>query len=531
MNREPWLQKRQSGILLPTFANPGNDAIGTLNDTYVVAQIFKRFGQTVLQRLPLGPTSIGDSPFQGPSTLAGNPNLISLEVLVKAGDLSEKDYYDYLKKWEQFKSENPGRSNQYCEYGFLWEHKLGFDITPGDFNNSVLRKAFQNHTHNQDQNRISSKESFFAEPDQEKWLNDFAIFMALKQHYGFSKQWNEWNCIDKFRKSGFGKDVKNEEIEFHKYLQFVFDEQATTLTTYLRSLGLTTIGNFPFSPAYDSCDVWQNPYQYQLDTNHTMTHVAGVPPDYYEPEKGQLWGNPVRRWGIVGSRDIQEKVFESFVLTVKRVLRYNDVVERDHSRGYTAYGRTLASERDARNARWIPGPGNKLLEYLENILGHRPKIIDENLGVITYRVKKNLRGSGNPGMQVLVFVYPPDPKNPHLVEKSTENSVFYTGTQNNEPVLEFLESRSDRELFENYFSQHSTQPEIHFRAIETVASSRANLAIYQAQDTLGYGRGTRTNKPGGIGYWRWRMTDTDLLRFEKEIGPRLLEISKRHNRI
>ncbi|VVB78690.1 4-alpha-glucanotransferase [uncultured archaeon] len=528
--KESWLTKRQSGALLHITANPGSDAVGTINNTYRVADLLKKSGQTVLQRLPFGPTSVGDSPFQGPSLLAGNPNLISLEALVKLGDLSASDYGDYLTKWQRFKSENSGRSQRYCEYGFLWEHKLGIGSTPGDFTNSVLRKSFLGFKHNKDENRLSESEIFYQ--SQKNWLDDYSLFMTLKQKYGFSKVWSDWNDTDKFRKQGFGSEINSDEIEFHKYLQFVFDEQMSALSKYLNSIEITTIGDIPIYPAYDSCDVWQNPEIYQLDELLNMTYVAAVPPDYFSPEDGQLWGNPVYKFKPIGSEKLQEKIFSSFSLRINRALRYNDIVKRDHSRAFTAYGRTSATEKTAKNAEWTPGPGNSFLDYLENYLGYRPKILDENLGIITPDVKTNLENSGNPGMQVLVFADPNDKKNEHLIENSKPNCAIYTGTQDNEPVLENISSRNEnsKQGFLKYLSEHSQEKEVNFQAIDTISSSKANLAIYQMQDALGFGEGSRTNFPGRLGFWKWRMTLEDLDRFEEVVGPKLLEITMRNAR-
>jgi 4-alpha-glucanotransferase len=350
--------------------------------------------------------------------------------------------------------------------------------------------------------------------------------MALKQQNGFSKQWSEWPKSPQI--------PNKDELEFQKYLQFVANEQLSNLTTHLRNLGITSIGNVSLYSAYDSADARSHPDLFQLDKSGNMTHVAAVPPDYYEPEKGQLWGNPLWRWGLVGPRKIQEKVFEYMSKRFLSGYEFHNVLERDHSRGYTAYGRVNASETTAKNAKWTRGPGNSFLEYLEQALDYQPKIIDENLGVITKVVRKNLKLSKNPGMRILQFIEVDNPNKDNFLENTDPNTVFYTGTQNNENVLENVyqtRNEESRRKFLGYLSQYSGEPEVHWKAIDATACSNANWMIYPMQDALGYGFGARMNRPQQQGYWRWRMTEEDLERFRAECSSRLLGTANRHRRI
>lgn len=541
MSGESWLTGvRGSGILLHISSCPGKDAIGTIRDCYPVLDIMKDAGQTFWQRLPVNPTGYGDSPFQGPSRFAANPNLISLEDLVERGDLSKKNYNKYHEKWDQYKKE-PNVWPSYAEYGFLWNNKLGFDIAPGNFSNSVLRRAYIGFKTNKDKLRHNLAEEFYADPLQNEWLDDYAIFMALKQKYGFDVPWNKWKDNDKYRKPGFVKDINPDEIEFQKYLQFVLDEQLTSLYMYQKKLGIKSIGDLPIYPGYDSAEVWQNPEFFQLDKLLNMIRVAAVPPDDFDPENGQLWGNPLYRWGDAGSRQDQEKVFEYFYYLFKRNFQYCDVKKRDHARGYTGFGSVSSSEKSAKTAKWIKGPGNAFLDYLNMRFGYKVPLLEEDLGVITPDVEMDLQLSNNPRMQVLLFVDTEDfkdnkPNNcPHRIENSTTNHVSYTGTHDNPPTLEEYHqymNDSRKKQFRDYLRRHSNEKEIHWMAIDAISGSDAGLVISQMQDLLKLGKGSRMNYPGQPqGYWRWRMTNDDLIRFREYSAPKLLEITKSRKRI
>ncbi len=516
------MKERKAGILLHISSLPGTDAIGTITDGVPFLRLFKQANLQTWQILPVGPTIIGDSPFQGPSAFAGNPNLINLEALVKAGDLSRQSLNQYHEKYQTYLQRKKVVKDNCTHFEFVWLYKVGFDRKTWGFSNGPLRTAFRLFVEGGDKKRKAAYNRF-AKRCGETWLNDYALFMALKAAYGFPKQWSSWAEIDRFRLPGFGANVDAEDIEFYKYVQFVFDEQMVSLRSAAHLEGIEIIGDIPMYPAYDSADVWANPELFQLDDKLKVTHVACVPPDNFNPKGGQLWGNPLYRWGVVGSRKIQSRVFDWWTNRLQRLFEYHDVIKIDHFRGLVAYGRVVASDKDARRAKWTGGPGVGLFRYVQRRLGPL-QIIAEDLGVITAPVRSALKQLKFPGMRLFQFGNFSNLKSIHLPHAVEENSVMYTGTHDNPTLLEwYLDfcDKSQRARIDKYLESRSEELGVVWKVIDTVLQSKADRAIVPMQDLLELGGEARMNFPSRIGYWRWRMSVKQLNQFKRIALPRL----------
>ncbi len=506
---------RLAGILLHITSLPGREGIGTYGpEAHQFLEIIHSAGLRLWQILPTGPTSLGDSPFQGPSVMAGNPNLISLESLVKSGDLPGRGFDDYLREYHAFRNAHNGRSESYAEFGFLWQRKLGFESREGP-----LRQAYSGFLQNSDRTRKSAFEEFVS---GNKWVEAYATFMALKEQNGFEMQWNAW--------------PQNQKIEtmpdFYKYLQFVFDEQATLLKGKADELGIKIIGDMAIYPGYDSAEVWQNPGLFQLDDSFQMKYVAGVPPDYFS-ENGQRWGNPLPRWGISGTEQQNLGVFKLYAERLARLLKHHHKAKIDHFRGVVASGRVPAAEATARNARWVTGPGAELFYAVHSILGYMPEIIAEDLGIITPAVTAAMNALNFPGMRVFQFADYRNPSHMYLPHMADRNSVMYTGTHDNGTITQWLAQLQgmERDFFMSYLKEHSRQSEPHLQAVEAVLSAPSGYALAPMQDFLGLGPEARMNDPSqSSGQWRWRITTEQLCQFGT-LAPTIREMIQGSYRI
>ena len=264
--------KRSSGILMPIFSLPSPYGIGAMGKAaYEFADFLHRAGQRYWQMLPIGPTSYGDSPYQSFSTFAGNPYFIDLDMLVEDG----------LLRKDEIAGINWGTEPRYVDYGRIYESR--FD---------VLSKAKERGWE-----RDKQKVNAFIERNS-RWLADYALFMALKRHFGM-KSWTEWEDEDiRLRKPAAMakyRELLREDIELFTYIQYLFFEQWTKLKAYINDLGIGIIGDIPIYVAMDSADVWAEPEFFQLDEKNLPVEVSGVPPDDFSAE-GQLWGNPLYDW-------------------------------------------------------------------------------------------------------------------------------------------------------------------------------------------------------------------------------------------
>jgi len=529
---------RKSGVLLHVTSLPNDEGIGTLGpEAHEFVDLLARSGQRVWQILPIHPTIIGDSPFQGPSVFAGNPNLVSLRALVSKGDLLQEEYDEFVREWRAYRDAHPGRSDAYVEYGFVWDAKLGFDSFREGHERAPLRRAYERFRLEASPERREAFERF--REGNAEWLADYALFMAIKEGYGFEVLWCEWQEEERFRQSGFDEAVDPHAQGFYEYVQFVFEEQMTALGRHAHSSGIELIGDLAVYPGYDSADVWANRALFQLDSDGEMTHVAAVPPDYFSAE-GQLWGNPLYDWADDSKR---QALYKWWARRMRRETRFFGRIKIDHFRGFESYGRVSADADTAVDAKWTPGPGKPFFDNLRQALGGLP-VIAEDLGIITDDVRELLKDVGCPGMRVFIFVNweeydtdePPE-SNPHayLPHNADEapNSVFYTGTHDNETLRQKIEDvcpETERKAILTYLDL-SSEEGVQWRAIDLISASGSDLVIFPAQDVLYLGAEGRMNNPSdNSGWWKWRLTPELMDRLEGECAERMKAISLRHGR-
>ncbi|HIC89986.1 MAG TPA: 4-alpha-glucanotransferase [Anaerolineae bacterium] len=468
---------RSSGILLHPTSLPSRFGIGDLGEeAHRFVDFLASSHQQLWQVLPLGPTGYGDSPYQCFSAFAGNPLLISLERMVKDGYLPPEALEDV-----------PALPDDRVDYGAVINFKI-----------PLLKRSFayfQSHASPAQQAEFQR----FCQ-DNDAWLSDFALFMALKDHHG-GAPWNQWEPDIATRQPEAitrWAETLAEQIQVHKYLQFLFFQQWLDLKQYTNERGIRIIGDIPIFVAYDSADVWSHPDQFYLNEHGNPTVVAGVPPDYFSPT-GQLWGNPIYRWDVM-----TKDGFAWWIARFRATLTMVDIVRLDHFRGFEAYWEVPATEKTAIIGRWVKGPGAALFQAVRDALGRLP-IIAEDLGVITPEVEALRDQFGFPGMKVLQFAFDSDATNPYLPHNYPHNCVVYTGTHDNDTTLGWFRSRppKEREAVLKYLGRDSS--DICWDIIRLAWASVAAMAIVPLQDVLELGSEARMNMPSSAsGNWIWR---------------------------
>jgi len=455
------------------------------------------------QMLPLGPTGYGDSPYQSFSSFAGNPLLISFDVLVEEGLLSAEDV-----------AQVPAFPADAVDFGPVIQYKTG-----------LLSRSFERFKSGQAPHHRDEFEAFCQA--NRGWLDDFAAFMAVKEAHG-GAVWTTWEPDIAHHKAAAILDWSHrlaDGVQRHKYGQYLFFGQWAELKRAANARGIKLIGDIPIFVAHDSADVWAHPEFFYLDEGGRPSVIAGVPPDYFS-RTGQLWGNPLYRWDV-----LKETGYSWWLERVKATLRTVDLVRLDHFRGFEAYWEVPGSAVTAANGRWVKGPGADLFHALQGALGEQLPIIAEDLGVITPEVVA-LRDQLNlPGMQILQFAFGGGVARMEAPYRYRRHSVVYTGTHDNDTALGWLRNSSqpdERELALKYMNTDGR--EFNWDMIRLALSSVPNTAIVPLQDVLGLGSEARMNYPSrASGNWRWRYLPGALTDgYARRLGE-LTELYGRHS--
>lgn len=532
--------ERNAGILMPVSSLPSPYGIGTFGkDAYDFVTFVKECNHKYWQVLPLGPTTYGDSPYQSYSAFAGNPYFVDLDMLIEAGfllksEVISRDWGDGIVpvnvseddavngRFGTYRDGNIG-DERYVSYEKIYNNR--FDILRIAYNRFKAACAESKKTLAKGLPLYKQFDNFVK--DNADWLEDYALFMALKSHFN-NVSWGEWETDIKFRKpeamSRYEEQL-SDDIGYWKFIQFEFYLQWNALKQYANSNGIEIIGDIPIYMGYDSVDVWANQGEFQLDENLTPIKVAGVPPDAFS-DAGQKWGNPLY--------DYDKMEANGFSWWRKRMAasaKLYDVIRIDHFIGIVKYYTIPADMPDARQGEYRQGPGQKLLDAINESIGDK-KIIAEDLGVEVPEVAKILKENGYPGMKVLEFAFGGDRKNPNLPYNYTQNLVCYGGTHDNETLLGFFEDRGDWELGYAYdYLDTRDKGRMVDQVFRAAYSSVAVLTVFAVQDILKLGNWARMNLPSSMGNnWKWRMQKGQLGQHELECMRYLASVFDRERK-
>ena len=526
--------KRESGVLLHITSLSSKYGIGDLGKSaYEFVDFLAHGGQRLWQLLPLNPTGFKDSPYQSFSTFAGNPLLICPEILKDWGLLAPTDL-----------AAIPNFPLDKVDYGPVITYK-----------NGLTRIAYNRFGSGANPKLKSAYDTFLQENNS--WLEDYALFMALKSHfiaerknhfktpefkafcelnkefldsnqladYYYGAVWQSWpEDIANHEPAAIAKwtEELTDEIGYHKFLQFAFYRQFEAVKKYANNKNVKIIGDIPIFVALDSSDCWANPSLFLLDKDGNPTGVAGVPPDYFS-EDGQLWGNPLYDWSAMKATG-----YEWWIERIGAALTLCDIIRIDHFRGFEGYWQVPYGAKTARTGAWMPGPSKDLFHVIQEKLGDLP-IIAEDLGVITPEVEALRDDFKLPGMKVIQFGFDAGHGNEHHPNNfNTSHAVVYTGTHDNDTTIGWYESQLEpvKDQFRRYMNVSGE--DVAWDMIRLAMLSVPRMAVIPMQDILRQGATDRMNTPGtASGNWQYRLLPGALqleiieqLKYLSELGDR-----------
>jgi 4-alpha-glucanotransferase len=477
------ITKRRSGVLLHITSLPSPNGIGNLGPTaYQFADFMQRSGLTYWQILPLNPVDEGSgfSPYSGLSAFAGNPLIISPELLVRDRLLTSSDI--------KLKKKYPADKVEFTS------------VVPQV--KSWLNLAFQKFTRSRNKRLKGSYEQFcLYEAD---WLDDYADYSSFRQHFQ-GKSWDQWPDEIKNRDALALDDLRNElsqNIYQVKFEQFIFFRQWNALKAYCQKKGVKFLGDIPFYVGYDSADVWAHQELFKLKKNKLPKAVAGVPPDYFS-KTGQLWGMPVFDW-----KQLKKKNYHWWMHRINHNLEMFDLVRLDHFRAFSAFWEVKASEKTAIHGKWKDGPRSGFFKKLKK-KHKRVPIIAEDLGDIDQPVRDLMNEFGLPGMKVLHFAFGADmPKSGYIPHHHELNAIVYTGTHDNNTTRGWFKRLrlADRKRLAQYLQQDVSVDNAAYLLSSLAMQSVCQLCIVPMQDFLNLGEEAIMNRPSTpTGNWLWRM--------------------------
>lgn len=485
---------RGAGILLAITSLPSSYGIGTLGKAaFQFVNLLVDLKQSYWQVLPIGPTSFGDSPYQSYSAFAGNPYLIDLDELVEQGLLREEEIRSFY--W--------GSDEADIDYAVIYENRF-----------KVLRMAYEKFD--------ADSQAFLDFIEKEAaWLDDYALYTALKRHFG-DREWQSWDDSLRDRDTQAMEEytkILHNQILFYKFCQYEFFMQWYALKNYANSRGIQMIGDLPFYVAADSVDTWANRALFCLNPDGTPKGVAGAAPDAFSAE-GQKWGSPIYDW-----ERMEEDGFAWWQARMLQNSALFDVIRLDHFTGMVKYYVVPNEAIDGRNGKWCKGPGKKLTDAIQAVIGDTHIIVEDIAPKSQIPgVKKLMTKTKWPGIKVLMMAFGDDTANEHLPHNYiNSNLVVYAGTHDNETIVGYFRDKTDYELAYLYeYLNIKYKEEIPDALIRAAYASIANVAVIQMQDLMKLGNEARMNAPSTVGRnWRWRV-GTDSLSEERRTWIRTL---------
>ncbi len=493
------MTNRASGVLMHITSLPGPYGIGSMGQYgKQFIDFLKDAGQCYWQILPIGPTGYGNSPYQAFSAFAGNPFIIDIEQLLESGYITLKQIASY----------NFEDDIEKINYDKIITQKI-----------ALLKECYKTFKASYDD---GSLEAF---KKTHHWVNEYSLFMALKENYN-QQQWQDWPEAYRLREESALNRFRHEhadEIEFWVFLQWIFFKQWSDLKEYANRCGVEIIGDMPIYVSSDSSDTWAHPELFYFDKKSNPIAVSGCPPDAFS-KTGQLWGNPLYDWA-----QNEANGFKWWIKRMQSSMEIYDVIRIDHFRGFESYWEIPAGDETAENGHWVKGPGMKLFKAIHEVIPSM-RIIAEDLGFLTQDVIDLVEESGYPGMKVLQFAFDSREESDYLPHNYNNHCIVYTGTHDNDTVMGWFDSAApeDVAMAKKYLTL-TKEEGYHWGYIRGAWSSVAKVAIAPMQDFLGLGSEHRMNIPSTIGgNWEWRVKEDDL---SDVLAKRIRQLTKLYGRL
>jgi len=485
------LDRRRAGILLHPTSLPGPVDNGDFGpNAYHFIDFLLSCGISVWQMLPLVPTHNDGSPYMGVSVLAGNPKLISIELLRNWGWLLDTDL------------ESQSGDSQKTKHKMI----------------SCVLENFDARTNQQEK---THRQSFLSH--HQDWLLDYALFQVIRRKYNL-QSWVQWPQRLRDRDGAELKifqEKHNDEINYIIFEQYVFFKQFELLKLYANEKGVQIFGDLPIFVAHDSAEVWANREQFILFENGAPRTVAGVPPDYFS-ETGQRWGNPHYNW-----KCMRENGFSWWIKRIEVSLVLFDIIRVDHFRGFESYWEIDAKEETAMNGKWKKTPGKALFNALLKHFDSLP-FVAEDLGIITAEVDALRENFGWPGMKILQFAFDGNRSNPYLPHNHVENCVVYTGTHDNDTTLSWYSGLDDQQKNQIQHYLAYAENDMPWSLIRCALASSARLAVIPMQDLVQAKYAKRMNTPGlADGNWDWRF---DWQQLNVDVASKMMQLNQCYDR-
>lgn len=499
------MSNRSSGILMHITSLPGPFGIGTFGQAaYDFVDFLVETKQTYWQLLPLTTTSYGDSPYQSFSAIAGNTHLIDFALLAKEGWLTSLDY----------EGVDFGTDPEQVDYALLYQVRR-----------PILERAVRAFLQD-DKKRLAYQDFVKA---NSTWLNDYAEFMAIKEHFGNKalQEWDDEKAIARNEETLASYRLElADQIDYFKVTQYFFFSQWKQLKDYANQHHISIIGDMPIYVSADSVEVWTKPHLFKLDAKRRPLYVAGVPADNFSAD-GQLWGNPLYDW-----EEHEKTGYSWWIYRIHESFKLYDVLRIDHFKGFSDYWQVDGQASVAKVGSWEPGPGYSLFKAVKENLGDLP-IIAEDLGNIDDKARKLLADCGYPGMKIIQFgffdVTGASMDSPH---RCIPNSIAYTGTHDNDVVNGWYRELEpvQQEFVDAYTNRKPIEP-VTQAMLRTLFATVSDTAIATMQDILDLGPESRMNRPSTVGgNWQWRMKAQDLTQGRKEFLIKMTTLYQRGNK-
>jgi len=490
--------ERQSGVFLHLTSLPGPHGVGDLGDgAREFIDFLAEADQSLWQFCPLGPTSgaHGNSPYQAYSAFAGNPILVDLRDLAHRGYLDEGEL------------DPPEAASP---------HEVRYDRVT-EFKESKLQSAFESFQTDPNADDLAAFEAFCEA--EAAWLDDYALFISLKAEFD-GQLWTEWPEEIVTRDPDAlaqRREQLADEIQYHKFVQWVFDEQWQAMADYAAEQGVKLVGDLPIYVALDSADVWSAPDVFRLDEHNQPTEVAGVPPN--PGDDGQRWGNPVYDWDTCREND-----FAWWRQRFDRLFDQVDIARIDHFKGFDEFWAIPAEADSPAAGQWREGPGREFFDRMRDHLGELPFLV-EDLGFLDERIASLRDHYDFPGMRVPQYADWCEQGHMYQPMHYPEQSVGYTSTHDTDTLVGYWRELGDRQRDCLKHNLGTEGDGIEWDMIEAVWNSNAVIAMTTMQDLLGLDSDARFNTPGtATGNWRWRVTSEG---FDPDIAMELMLVTDR----